>query len=90
MNVNSCLFIMNNNLDDELYKSLFRLKFIKPLNIPQDKIKEIKIFGEEDYAKNIVIHLVYSGVGKSTYIKIRLKKIIYIFLLEEFLLKKIL
>ena len=90
MNVNSCLFIMNNNLDDELYKSLFRLKFIKPLDIPQDKIKEIKIFGEKDYAKIIVIHLDYSGVGKSTYIKIRLKKIIYIFLLEEFLLKKIL
>ena len=90
MNVNSCLFIMNNNLDDELYKSLFRLKFIKPLDIPQDKIKEIKIFGEKNYAEIIVIHSVYSGVGKSTYIKIRLKKIIYIFLLEEFLLKKIL
>ena len=39
--MNSCLVIINDNLEDDLCKSLFRLKFIKTLDIPQEKKKTI-------------------------------------------------
>ena len=40
--INSCLIIINNNLDDELCKSLFRLKYIKTIDIPQEKKDKTK------------------------------------------------
>ena len=77
-NMNSCLLIMNNNLDDELCKSLFRIKFIKPFDIPYNVLKDIKIYGKNEDNNIMVIHSDYSGVGKSTYIKNKAKDYIYI------------
>ncbi len=67
--MNSFLIIMNSNLEDELCKSLFRLKFIKPFDIPQNKINEIQIYNKNYDSEIMVIHSDHSGVGKSTYIK---------------------
>ena len=64
--MNSCLFIMNNNLNDELCKSLFCLKYIKPLDISNDNIKN---FEENKDEKIKIIDSDHSGEGKSTYIK---------------------
>ena len=72
--MNSCLLIMNNNLEDELCKSLFHLKFINCLDIPQEKINKSKIFEEDEKEKILVIDSDHSGVGKSTYIKNQIKK----------------
>ena len=60
----SCLFIMTQNLEDELCKSLFNSRFIKVL----ENIKEIKNEKIEDKNLNIVFSD-FSGVGKSTFIK---------------------
>ena len=76
-NMNSCLLIMNSGLEDELCKSLFRLKFIKPFDIPHDAIKDITIFEKNKDNKIMVIHSEHSGVGKSTYIKNKAKDYIY-------------
>ena len=60
----SCLFIMNKNLEDELCKSLFNLKFVKTMEMIKDIEKE-KITDE-----NIkVVNSDNSGAGKSTFIK---------------------
>ena len=73
--IHSCLFIMNISLEDDLCKSLFRLKFIKPLDISRDRIKDITICElndinqKNDIEKIMVIDSDHSGVGKSTYIK---------------------
>lgn len=82
--MNSCLFIMNSSLEDDLCKSLFRLKFIKPLDISRDRIKDITICElndinqKNDIEKIMVIDSDHSGVGKSTYIKnIKCKDYIY-------------
>ena len=64
---------MNNNLEDELCKSLFRLKYIRLSEISVEKIKDIKFDDSNNKSKNIdnlkIIHSDQSGVGKSTYIK---------------------
>ena len=60
----SCLLIINNNLEDELCKSLFNLKYIKVL----ETISEIKKEKIEDQKLKIV-YSDSSGVGKSTFIK---------------------
>ena len=67
--MNSCLIIMNSNLEDELCKSLFRLKFIKPFDVPQNKVNAIQIYDKNYDNEIMVIHSDHSGVGKSTYIK---------------------
>ena len=56
--MNSCLLIMNNNLEDELCKSLFRLKYIKTLDIPQAKKEGIKLFVEDDKIKWLFIQII--------------------------------
>ena len=76
--INSCLIIINNNLDDELCKSLFRLKYIKTFDIPQEKRDKIKIFQERDKNKILIVHSRDSGTGKSTFIKNRTKEEDYI------------
>ena len=77
--MNSCLLIMNNNLEDELCKSLFRLKYIKTLDIPQAKKEGIKLFEEDDKIKIMVVYSDHSGLGKSTFIKNRVKEENYIY-----------
>ena len=76
--MNSCLVIINNNLEDELCKSLFRLKYIKTFDIPQEEKNKIKLF-EEDNDKILIVHSDHSGVGKSTYIKNKAKEEDYIY-----------
>ena len=71
--MNSFLIIMNNNSKDELFQSLFRLKYIKPLDIQIDKINAIKILEKNDNINTMLIYSDYSGVGKSTYIKNKAK-----------------
>jgi len=71
--MNSFLIIMNNNSKDELFQSLFRLKYIKPLDIQIDKINTIKILENNDDIKTMLIYSDHSGVGKSTYIKNKAK-----------------
>ena len=75
----SCLLIINNSLEDDLCKSLFRFKFINPLNIPQEQRDKIKIIKDGDYEKNIVIYSDHSGTGKSTFIKNQIKEEEYIY-----------
>ena len=53
--MNSCLVIINDNLEDDLCKSLFRLKYIKTLDIPQERKNKIKLFEENDNYNVIVI-----------------------------------
>ena len=77
--MNSCLLIMNNNLEDELCKSLFRLKYIKTLDSPQAKKEGIKLFEEDDNIKIMVVYSDHSGLGKSTFIKNRVKEENYIY-----------
>ena len=76
--MNSCLVIINDNLEDDLCKSLFRLKYIKTLDIPQERKNKIKLFEENDNYNVIVISSDYSGIGKSTYIKNKVKEENYI------------
>ena len=77
--MNSCLIIMNNNLEDDLCKSLFKLKYIKTLDIPQEKKNKIKLFEENDNYEITVVSSDYSGIGKSTYIKNKVKEENYIY-----------
>jgi len=72
--MNSFLIIMNYNIKDELFQSLFRLKYIKPLDIQRDKINTIKILENNDNIKTMLIYSDHSGVGKSTYIKNKAKE----------------
>ena len=64
---------MNNNLEDELCKSLFGFNFIKPLDLSKNKLNAIKFFSKNNISfenENImIIHSDQSGVGKSTYIQ---------------------
>ena len=77
--INSCLVIINNNLEDDLCKSLFRLKYIKTLDIPQEKKNKLKLFEEKDNHKISLVSSDYSGIGKSTYIKNKVKEKNYIY-----------
>ena len=77
--MNSCLIIINTNLEDELCKSLFRLKYIKTLDLPQDKKNKIKIFDTKDIIKIMVVYSDHSGIGKSTFIKNQTKEDNYIY-----------
>ena len=76
--MNSCLVIINDNLEVDLCKSLFRFKYIKTLDIPQERKNKIKLFEENDNYNVIVISSDYSGIGKSTYIKNKVKEENYI------------
>ena len=76
--INSCLVIINNSLDDQLCKTLFRLKYIKTLDIPQKEKDKIKIF-EENNNKIMVVCSDHSGTGKSTYIKNKTKENEYVY-----------
>jgi hypothetical protein len=68
-NMKSCLFIMTSNLEDELCKSVFNLKFVKLL----ENIKDFNKIKIDD--KNIkIIYSDSSGVGKSTFIREKAKK----------------
>ena len=77
--MNSCLVIINNNLEDDLCKSLFRLKYIKTLDIPQEKKNKMKPFEPNNNYKITVVSSDYSGIGKSTYIKNKVKEDNYIY-----------
>ena len=79
---NSLLLIACTNSEDDLYKSLYKLKIVKPLDIQRDKIKDIKTYEKSNLLNNNLIPLIiysdHSGVGKSTYIR-NLTKINYIY-----------
>ena len=77
--MNSCFVIINNNLEDDLFKSLFRLKYIKTLDIPQEKKNKIKLYEGKDNNNITVVSSDYSGIGKSTYIKNKIKEEDYIY-----------
>ena len=69
----------NTNLEDELCKSLFRLKYIKTLDLTQEKKKKKKIFNSKDKIKIMVVNSDHSGIGKSTFIKNQIKEENYIY-----------
>ena len=74
----SCLIITSKNLDDELFKSLFRFKYIKTFDIPEKEKNKIKII--EGNNNNIfLVSSDHSGVGKSTYIKDKTNEKNYIY-----------
>ena len=74
-NIKSFLLIINNNLEDDLYKSLYSLKIVKPLDIQKGKIENLKAY---DNIKNeempLIIYSDHSGVGKTTFIRNQSKK----------------
>ena len=63
----SCLLIMNIHLNDDLCKSLLRLKFINLLNIKEKQINK-KPFADQ-INNFMIIYSDTSGIGKSTYIR---------------------
>ena len=70
--MNSCLIILYTNKTSDIYKSLNLLKFKQDLDINMRDCLQIKIGKDESNVEIIVSD--FSGVGKSTQIKLNIEK----------------
>jgi len=73
LEMKSCLIVLYTSKNTDIYKSLDLLKYRKNLNLNFKKLEELKC--NDDDNKTKIISSDESGVGKSTQIKLEIKKL---------------